>query len=155
MLESLAPTPNCVYSEEFMSRHSKAFVTAIILAVVLPCARVSAQATPAIAPHLVVIKVVEDLKSAHPYAFVPTTVTVSRGDTVRFLQVAETPHDVRFTKTPPGAKIGVSTSPMLVARGDKFELVIDARFPTGVYAFVCDPHEALGMKGTFTVLPGS
>ena len=74
---------------------------------------------------------------------------------MRFLQVADTPHDVRFTRIPPGAKIGLSTSPMLVARGDKYELVIDARFPNGVYAFVCDPHEALGMKGTLTVVPGS
>ena len=138
-----------------MSRHSNAFVTAIILGVVLSCARAGAQAAPAVAAHLVVIKLVEDAKSSHPYAFVPTTVTVTRGDTVRFLQVADTPHDVRFTKIPSGAKIGLPTSPMLIARGDKFELVIDARFPAGVYAFVCDPHEALGMKGTLTVVPGS
>ena len=138
-----------------MSRHSKAFVTAIILGVVLSCARADAQAAPAVAAHLVVIKLVEDAKSSHPYAFVPTTVTVTRGDTVRFLQVANTPHDVRFTKIPSGAKIGLPTSPMLIARGDKFELVIDARFPAGVYAFVCDPHEALGMKGSLTVVPGS
>lgn len=138
-----------------MTRHSNAFVTAIILAVVLPCARGNAQAAPAVAAHLVVIKLVEDAKSAHPYAFVPTTATVTRGDTVRFLQVANTPHDVRFTKIPAGAKIGLSTSPMLIARGDKFDLVIDARFPTGVYAFVCDPHEALGMKGALTVVPGA
>lgn len=138
-----------------MSRHSNACVAAIILTVVLACARASAQAAPAVAAHLVVVKLVEDAKSAHPYAFVPTTVTVTRGDTVRFLQVADTPHDVRFTRIPPGAKIGLSTSPMLVARGDKYELVIDARFPNGVYAFVCDPHEALGMKGTLTVVPGS
>lgn len=138
-----------------MSRHSNAFVAAIVLTVALAVARASAQAAPAVAAHLVVIKLVEDAKSAHPYAFVPTTVTVTRGDTVRFLQVADTPHDVRFTKIPSGARIGLSTSPMLVARGDKYELVIDGRFPNGVYAFVCDPHEALGMKGSLTVAPGS
>jgi plastocyanin len=137
-----------------MSRFSNRYIGAIALAAVLPCARASTQPAPAVAAHLVVIKLVEDAKSAHPYAFVPTTVTVARGDTVRFLQVANTPHDVRFTKIPSGAKIGRSTSPMLIARGDKYELVIDARFPAGVYAFVCDPHEALGMKGTLTVVPG-
>lgn len=137
-----------------MSCHANAFVTAIIAAVVLPCARGNAQASPPVAPHLVVIKLVEDTKSAHPYAFLPTTSTVERGDTVRFLQVADTPHDVRFTKVPAGARIPLAASPMLVTRGDKYDLVIDERFPNGVYAFVCDPHEALGMKGTLTVAPG-
>lgn len=118
-------------------------------------ARAEAQTAASRPPHLVVIRLVEDPTSKTPYAFAPSDVTLSRGDTLRFLQVADTPHNVRFTSTPPGVKLRRVASPMLMKRGDQFELVIDAHFLDGVYAFVCDPHAALGMKGTLTVVPRS
>lgn len=126
--------------------------------VALTLATFAARTTSAVAqsstpstPHLVLVRLVERGGSA-PYAFEPVNVQVERGDTVRFLQTADVPHDVRFTKEPSGAKLGgATTGPYLVSKGQTYDLVIDARFPAGTYSFVCDPHEMLGMRGSMTV----
>ena len=111
----------------------------------------AAQSATRAAPHTVVVKLIERGGSI-PYAFEPANIEVDRGDTVRFVQAAEAPHNVRFTKEPPGAKLGsAATSPYLVAKGHSYELVIDARFPDGTYTYVCDPHEMSGMRGSMTV----
>ncbi|HEY2851887.1 MAG TPA: plastocyanin/azurin family copper-binding protein [Gemmatimonadaceae bacterium] len=102
--------------------------------------------------HIIVVTLVEHGGSV-PYAFDPANVQVQRGDTLRFLQSADTPHNVRFTKEPGGAKLGgATTGPYLVAKGQKYDLVIDSRFVDGNYTFVCDPHEAIGMHGSVTVV---
>jgi plastocyanin len=101
---------------------------------------------------VVVVRLVERGGSV-PYAFEPANVDVERGDTLRFVQSADTPHNVRFTKEPPGAKLGsATTGPYLVAKGQTYDLVIDARFTAGSYTFVCDPHEMIGMRGSMTVV---
>ena len=105
-------------------------------------------------PHMVVVKLV--LKGgAMPYAFEPANVVAQRGDTLRFMEAAGAIHDVHFTKQARGAKLGAAaTSPYLTATGQTYDLVIDARFALGTYEYVCEPHEAIGMKGTLVVKSG-
>jgi plastocyanin len=87
-----------------------------------------------------------------PYAFEPASVVAQHGDTVRFIEAAAVMHNVRFTKHAPGAKLGAAESgPYLTTKGQTYDLVIDKRFTDGAYEYVCDPHAALGMKGTLVV----
>ncbi len=99
--------------------------------------------------HLVTVKMV---KAGAAYQFSPTEVTVQRGDTVRWVQDSDAPHNVQFDNTPKGAKLGGAQSgPYLTAAGQTYQLVIDGRFPAGKYAYECTPHGAMGMKGTLVV----
>lgn len=102
-------------------------------------------------PRMIVVKLVEK-GGAKPYAFEPATAVAQRGDTVRFTEAAGAMHNVRFTKQAPGAKLGAAaTGPYLTAKGQTYDVVIDKRFTEGTYEYVCDPHEAIGMKGTLVV----
>jgi plastocyanin len=98
----------------------------------------------------VIVKTVE--VSATSYRFEPAAVTVLPGDTVRFVQSSTMPHNVEFTKSPKGSKLGTAkVGPYLVAPNQTYDLPIDARFPSGQYQFICTPHAILGMKGTISV----
>ena len=105
------------------------------------------------AGRLIVVKAVD--VSATEYKFAPGTVTVQPGDTVRFEQTAASPHNVEFKEVPAGAKLGEAMSgPYLLAPGQTYDLVIDSRFASGTYSYVCTPHEAFGMKATLTISAG-
>jgi len=105
-------------------------------------------------PHMLVVKLV-DKGGAMPYAFEPAITVAQRGDTVRFVETAGVMHDVHFTKQASGAKLGGAvTGPYLTTKGQTYDLVINARFAEGRYEFVCEPHEALGMKGTLVIKSG-
>ena len=87
-----------------------------------------------------------------PYTFEPANVAAIRGDTLRFVEEEAVPHNVHFKTHPGGAKLGsLAVSPYLTNKGQAYDIVIDGRFTDGKYEFVCDPHEALGMRGTLTV----
>lgn len=104
------------------------------------------------AGRVVIVRMVE--LSATEYRYQPTTVTASRGDTVRFLQTSAMPHNVEFTKTPPGAQLGpAKMGPFLITAGQTYDVVIDTRFPNGKYRIQCTPHFALGMIGVIVVAP--
>lgn len=133
------------------------FVVAVTAATALACvaAPAPAQGTTHPTPHIVTVKLIERGGSA-PYVFEPASVAVERGDTLRFIQGADTPHNVHFTSEPKGAKLGNAISgPYLVAKGQTYDLVIDGRFPDGNYSFVCEPHEMIGMRGAMTVVSGT
>lgn len=99
---------------------------------------------------LVVIRMID--KSTAEWRFEPEEVTVSPGDTVRWVQDDIVPHNVEFKETPKGAKLGEAMlGPFLLTRGDAYELVIDDRFAAGSYPYVCTAHFALGQKGVLTV----
>ncbi len=99
--------------------------------------------------HLVTVKMV---KAGAAYAFSPAEVTVQPGDTVRWIQDSDAPHNVQFDSSPKGAKLGGAQSgPFLTAAGQTYQLVIDGRFPAGKYAYECTPHGTMGMKGTLVV----
>lgn len=132
-------------------------ISSIICAIgglVVGSAAAAAQTPTDTATHVIVVKLIERGGSI-PYAFEPASVTVARGDTLRFVQMANVPHNVRFTKQAHGARLGsATTGPYLVAKGQKYDLVIDARFADGTYEYVCDPHEAIGMHGTLVIAAG-
>lgn len=124
-------------------RASLAVVALATLCVALP---LSAQS----APHVITVKMAD--APGGQFVFQPAAITAQRGDTVRFVQASSAPHDVDFRKIPKGAKLGAeSTGPYVMTPGQTYDLVIDARFVDGVYDFVCDPHESVGMHGTLTV----
>jgi plastocyanin len=129
----------------------KILIPASITALMVLSAGANAQTAGSTHPHMVVIKLVEK-SGPMPYAFEPATSVVERGDTVRFFNAVDVMHDVRFTKEAAGSKLGSAiTGPYLTAKGMTYDIIIDARFTDGTYAYVCDPHEAIGMKGTLII----
>ena len=130
---------------------TKTIMTASITALIVLSASANAQTAASTHPHMLVVRLVEK-GGAMPYAFEPATTLAQRGDTVRFLNSVDVMHNVRFTKEAAGSKLGSAiTGPYLTAKGMTYDVIIDARFTDGTYAFVCDPHEMLGMKGTLII----
>ena len=82
--------------------------------------------------------------------FQPASVTVKKGDTVRFISDGKTVHNVSF---PPADNAGKTDlpppSPFLTTPQQSHELVVN--LDAGTYHFQCDPHAAMGMKGVLTV----
>lgn len=82
--------------------------------------------------------------------FEPADLTVGRGDVVRFKLVSGV-HNASFPADKnPGAVTLPAPTPYLQAPGQTHDLVID--LPPGEYHYQCDPHIALGMVGTITVV---
>ncbi|MCH7563634.1 MAG: hypothetical protein IH968_07405 [Gemmatimonadetes bacterium] len=103
--------------------------------------------------HIVTVRMVD--KSATQYVFEPADITVAPGTLVRFELAGSIPHNVEFKSGPPGTDLGNATmGPFLLAKGQIYEIMIDARFAVGTHDYVCTPHEMMGMKGTITVLSG-
>ena len=128
--------------------HRIAIALASVCLLALP---VRAQHTPTVAGHLVVVRLVMQAGNI-PFAFEPASVTAQQGDTLRFVEDAAAMHNVRFKSHPAGARLGAATAgPYLTAKGQQYDLVVDARFTDGRYEFVCDPHEMIGMRGVLTV----
>jgi len=94
------------------------------------------------------------------YKFVPADITVKQGDAIKFVMVSGAPHNVAFTDVPADAKAQLDANmPEKVAElagkmlmNPNEEYVISfAGVKPGTYNFVCQPHTAMGMKGTVTV----
>ena len=118
--------------------------------VLAPISQASAQA----GAHLILIKMVD--KPNAQFAFEPAAIVAQHGDTLRFVQASNAPHNVHFDKAPKGAKLGdATTGPYLMGLGKTYDVIIDARFADGSYPFVCDPHQSVGMRGTLTVGPST
>ena len=127
----------------FLNRHTAACFVATILLAAQP---LGAQSKA----HMIIVKMVDAPNSQ--FTFQPSAIAAQPGDTLRFVQASSTPHDVSFRKRPKAAKLGsAATGPYLITPGQTYDLVIDVRFPEGVYDFVCDPHEGAGMHGTLTI----
>ncbi len=81
--------------------------------------------------------------------FAPAAITVKEGDTVRFVAFGGV-HNVHFTgEANAGAANLPAPSDWLLREGDSYELKV--ALAPGTYHFQCDPHAAMGMKGTLTV----
>ena len=131
--------------------HLKPLMTVSLAALLVLSARANGQNASPAGPHILVVKLVQK-GGAIPYAFEPALAVAQRGDTVRFMEGAGVMHNVHFTKQAPGAKLGrAATGPYLTTKGQTYDLVIDGRFAEGTYEYVCQPHEAIGMKGTLVV----
>jgi len=99
---------------------------------------------------------------ASGYRFSPATVTIQRGDKVRFTLVSGPPHNVVFwsDSIPKGAATVLAkgmpqtvdklTSPFFLKTGDSY-VVSFAGAPAGRYRYYCTPHLALGMSATIVV----
>jgi plastocyanin len=96
------------------------------------------------------------------YRFSPASLTIKRGDGVRWTLVAGPGHNVTFwpDSIPPGASgilqrnmprtVAPLASALLVNPGDTF-LVSFGGVPAGAYHYYCAPHLAFGMTGTILV----
>jgi len=128
----------------------RGYLVAATLMTLVPLAEARAQS----APHLVAVKLVG--KPGGAFAFEPATFKVERGDTVRFIQESNAPHNEHFKTMPKGANLRTETSgPYLMAPESTYDIVIDSRFIDGTYGIVCDPHESVGMRATMTVGPSA
>lgn len=137
-------------------RYSKPVDSAIVGIIVAFAVLVSvphnafAQATES-KPATVIIKMVD--KSAAQWRFEPSNITVSRGDTVRFVQEDIVPHNVEIIKAPKGSQIdNVKMGPFLLSRGQIYDLVMTDDFALGTIQYVCTPHVGLGMTGEIVVV---
>jgi plastocyanin len=105
---------------------------------------------------------VKMIGDASGYRFAPATVTIQRGDKVRFTLVSGPPHNVVFwaDSVPKGAAAALAkgmpgtvdklTSPFFLRTGDSY-VVSFAGAPAGRYVYNCAPHLALGMKAVIDV----
>jgi len=105
---------------------------------------------------------VQMIGDASGYRFSPATVTIQRGDRIRFTLVSGPPHNVVFwsDSIPKGAAAALAkgmpktvdklTSPFFLKAGDTY-VVSFAGAPAGRYRYYCTPHLALGMVATIVV----
>lgn len=96
------------------------------------------------------------------YRFAPASLTIRRGDAVRWTLVAGPGHNVTFwpDSIPPGSSATLQrnmartaaplASPLLVDP-DQTYLVSFGGLPAGTYHYYCAPHVAFGMIGTIIV----
>ncbi|MGZ3373974.1 MAG: plastocyanin/azurin family copper-binding protein [Gemmatimonadaceae bacterium] len=102
------------------------------------------------------MKLVERPGEKVRFAFEPATFTAAHGDTLEFVQAANTMHNVHFQTHPAGANLGrAAVSRYLSNKGQTYDVVVDSRFADGAYEIVCDPHGMMGMHAFLTVQEAS
>jgi len=99
---------------------------------------------------------------AQGYRYEPATITIKRGDAVKWVMVSGAPHNVDFDENgiPAGAatqlaanmpnNAGGLASPMMMNPNEEYTVSF-AGVPAGNYPYVCVPHLAMNMRGTVTV----
>jgi plastocyanin len=83
--------------------------------------------------------------------FVPDTVTIKSGDTVKWVNNKMFPHNVVFddSKVPAGvATKALSHEQLLFSPGESFETTFK---DAGEYSYFCQPHRGAGMVGKVVV----
>ncbi len=109
------------------------------------------RATPSIAAtgRTIEIQMITDGTGSY---YEPKDVEAKPGDQLRFVLVSGV-HNVHFTAdSNPGAGNLPPTSDMLQLPGQTFDMMVTMA-PGKRYIYVCDPHAALGMVGSVTVVP--
>ena len=118
---------------------------------------------PAAAPTGPVVEVKMTGNGTNLAAFVPKTLQIAAGTTVRFINVSGGPHNIAFyaDSIPAGAAPGLNTgmanrmdnlsSPFLTNANEHYDVTFAASSAKGAYKGYCLPHAALGMKITITV----
>jgi plastocyanin len=127
-----------------------------------PSAASSTTPSAAAAPATGATHDVQMLGDATGYRFSPATVTIKRGDAVRFTNVSGGPHNVTFwpDSLPAGAQGQLSANmptqmaalsgPLMVTPNQTYTVSF-ANVPAGAYKYFCTPHLALGMKAVIQV----
>jgi plastocyanin len=105
---------------------------------------------------------VQMLGDASGYRFNPVSLTIKRGDAVRWTNVSGGPHNATFwpDSIPAGAQAPLTanmpgqtmplTGPLLLTPNQTYTISF-ANVPPGTYKYYCTPHLALGMKGVIQV----
>lgn len=105
---------------------------------------------------------VKMLGDAGGYRFDPASLTIKRGDGVRWTVVSGLPHNVTFwsdsipSTAVPMLQVNMPrttaplTGPLLVNPSETYTVSF-GNAPPGTYHYYCTPHLALGMKGTIIV----
>jgi plastocyanin len=100
--------------------------------------------------------------TASGYKFDPASVTIKAGDTVKWVIVSGSPHNVSFDEKgiPAAAVAGLDkampntqaklTGPLMTATGATYTISF-AGLPPGAYNYFCLPHQSVGMTGVITV----
>jgi plastocyanin len=82
--------------------------------------------------------------------FEPAQVTAKPGDVLHFVADGGAAHNVSWPAADNAGKAGLpAPSPYVTAAGQAVDEVVS--MAPGTYNFQCDPHAAMGMKGTLTV----
>ncbi|HYD54397.1 MAG TPA: plastocyanin/azurin family copper-binding protein [Gemmatimonadaceae bacterium] len=94
------------------------------------------------------------------YKFVPADISVKAGDAIKWVMVSGAPHNVAFLNVPADAKsqldanmpekVSELAGKMLMNPNEEYTVSF-ANVKPGKYEYVCQPHAAMGMKGTVTV----
>lgn len=88
--------------------------------------------------------------------FVPSTLTVKPGDTVKWEMNKVGPHNAVFdTSSVPGGDSALATklskSKLMFTAGESYESTIPSDAPAGTYTYFCQPHRGAGMVGKIVV----
>ena len=93
--------------------------------------------------------------SGNPLQFVPSTVTVKPGDTVKFVMNKLAPHNAVFDASAipgdSGLASKLSHKELLFGPGQSYSTTIPSDAASGEYAYYCEPHRGAGMAGKIIV----
>ncbi|HLL82961.1 MAG TPA: plastocyanin/azurin family copper-binding protein, partial [Longimicrobium sp.] len=81
--------------------------------------------------------------------FEPANLTVKKGDVIRYVSEGNAVHNVSFPADQNPGKSNLPGAGPFKANGETYELQV--AMDAGTYNYQCDPHAAMGMKGTLTV----
>jgi plastocyanin len=116
--------------------------------------------TTAAAPITGKVHEVKMIGDGTTYKFDPANIEIKQGDGVKFIMVSGGPHNVAFLDTPAAAQAQLSanmptqmkelTSPMMMTPNETYTISF-GNVPAGTYNYHCEPHAAMGMKGSIKV----
>lgn len=85
--------------------------------------------------------------------FVPETLTIKPGDTVKWVNNKLAPHNAVFDSSKVNADLAKSLSQknLLFSPGEGYETTFPADIAKGEYSYYCEPHRGAGMVGKIIV----
>lgn len=81
--------------------------------------------------------------------FEPAQINVKKGDVIHFVSEGNAAHNVSFPADQNAGAANLPAPGQYVTNGQTYDLQIT--MDPGTYNYQCDPHAAMGMKGTITV----
>lgn len=81
--------------------------------------------------------------------FEPANITVKKGDVIHFVSEGNAAHNASFPADQNPGKTNLPPPGQYLTNGQTYDLQIS--MDPGTYNYQCDPHAAMGMKGTITV----
>lgn len=85
--------------------------------------------------------------------FVPETLTIKPGDTVKWVNNKLAPHNAVFdsAKIEPNLAKSISHKNLLFSPGEAYETTFPGDIASGEYPYYCEPHRGAGMVGKIVV----